>query len=398
MKIVLVHNRYREPGGEDIVFESEKGLLERAGHQVVSYVRSNDELQEASMLGRVGIAGRMVWSSETRSDFDAILAEVRPDIVHIHNTFMVISPSIYSACSERKIPVIQTLHNFRLLCPAGNFFRDGNVCHDCVEQTLLQSIRYGCYRNSRAETAGVALMLAFHRVLGTWRKSVTRFIALTQFAKEKFIEAGFPSERIVVKPNFTDSDPSERSGPGEYATYIGRLTQDKGLRVLLNAWSLLPKQYPLHIVGDGPERAALETQARELRLSGVTFQGRLSRAEAIETVKGARFSVVPSIWYEGFPMCVVEAFACGTPVLSSRLGGLEEIVQDHTTGLHFSPGDARDLAAKVGWAMEHRDELVKMGRAARRTYVANYTAEKNYSLLLSIYEQASVASVASVPR
>ena len=162
-------------------------------------------------------------------------------------------------------------------------------------------------------------MLAFHRVLGTWRTSVTRFIALTQFAKERFVEAGFPSERFVVKPNFADPDPSERSGPGEYAVYVGRLTQAKGLRVLLDAWYQLPEQYPLYIIGDGPERAALEAQAREQRLSGVTFQGWLSRAEVIETVKGARFSVVPSIWYEGFPMCVVEAFACGTPVLSSRL-------------------------------------------------------------------------------
>jgi len=393
MKIVLVHNRYREAGGEDVVFESERRLLEGAGHQVIAYERSNAELQDESPVQRVVIARRMVWSSETRSEFASILDKERPEIVHIHNTFMVISPSIYSACSERKIPVIQTLHNFRLICPAGTFFRDGRICNECVDHTLLQSIRHGCYRNSRAATGAVALMLAFHRALETWRTSVTRFIALTQFAKEKFVEAGLPSEKFVVKPNFAEPDPKERSGPGEYAVYTGRLTKDKGLRVLLDGWHRLPKPYPLQIVGDGPERAALEAQVRELKLSGVTFRGWLPRGEAIETVKGARFSVVPSLWYEGFPMCVVEAFACGTPVLSSRLGGLKEIVQDHATGLHFNPGDAGDLAAKVEWGWCRPEELVRMGRTARRTYEASYTAEKNYSQLLSIYKQSSSAAV-----
>ena len=393
MKIVLVHNRYREAGGEDVVFESEKRLLERAGHQVVTFEGSNSEVTDGSRLDHIAIASRMVWSWESRRKFASVLDKTPPEIVHIHNTFMVISPSIYSVCSERKIPVIQTLHNFRLLCPAGTFFRDGHVCNDCVQQTLLQSIRYGCYRHSRAATAAVAVMLAFHRVLDTWRTHVSRFIALTQFAKEKFVEAGFPGDKFVVKPNFADPDPKERTGSGECAVYVGRLTIDKGLHVLLNAWNLLPRQYPLHIVGDGPERAALEAKARGLGLSSVTFRGWLSRAEAIETVKRARFSVVPSVWYEGFPMCVVEAFACGTPVLCSRLGGLKEIVRDCATGLHFNPGDERDLAAKVEWAWSHEAELVQMGRAARGTYEREYTAEKNYSQLLTIYEQVS-ASVA----
>jgi len=393
MKIVLVHNRYREAGGEDVVFDSERRLLERAGHSVTPYVRSNAEMQVDSLIARIAIVPRMLWSSETRLEFASILDRVRPDIVHVHNTFMRITPSIYSACAERGVPAVQTLHNFGLLCPGGNFYRHGMFCRDCVDRSLLQSVRHGCYRKSRGATAAVALMLAFHRALETYQKSVARFIALTKFAKEEFVAAGFPPDKLVVKPNFADPDPNERGGPGEYGVYVGRLTEDKGIRVLLNAWNLLPKQYPLYIVGDGPERAALEAQARELKLSGVTFRGLLSRAEAIEIVKGSRFSVVPSVRNEGFPMCVVEAFACGTPVVSSRLGGLEEIVQDHVTGLHFNPGDARDLAAKLEWAWSQQSELVKMGHAARRTYEANYTAEKNYCQLLSIYEQASVACV-----
>jgi glycosyltransferase involved in cell wall biosynthesis len=391
MKIMMVHNAYQEPGGEEIVFESEKRLLEQAGHIVIPYVRSNAELQNASLLDRIAIAPRMVWSSKTRHEFAAILGAQHPDIIHIHNTFMVISPSIYSACAERRIPVVQTLHNFRLLCPAASFFRDGSICKECVDQSLLRSVCHGCYRNSRIATAGVALMLAFHRALDTWRASVTRFIALTEFAKEKFIAAGFPSDKFVVKPNFTDPDPCERVRAGEYAVTIGRLLENKGLRVLLNAWKKLPVQYPLHIVGEGPERAALEAQARELQLSGISFRGRLSRAAAIEAVKGARFIIVPSRVYEGFPMCIVESFACGTPVLCSRLGGMAEIVEDHLTGLHFNAGDAQDLASKVEWAWTHPLELAKMGRAARGRYETDYTAGKNYSLLMGIYQQALAA-------
>ena len=390
MKIMIVHNAYQQAGGEDVVFESEKRLLEHAGHKVIPYTRSNAELQNASLVDRIAMAPQMVWSSKTRFEFAAALDAESPSIVHVHNTFMVISPSIYSACEARRIPVVQTLHNFRLLCPASNFFRDGKVCEECVDHSLLRSIRHGCYRKSRKATAGVALMLTLHRVLNTWRNSVTRFIALTEFAKEKFVAAGFPSDKFVVKPNFADPDPHQRVGVGDYAAFIGRLAEDKGLRVLLNAWRKLNSPCPLHIVGDGPERGALEAQARELQLSGITFRGRLSHAAAIETIKSARFVVVPSTWYEAFPMCIVESFACGVPVLCSRLGGMQEIVTDQHTGLHFIPGDPQDLALKVEWAWNHPAEIAAMGRAARDRYETYYSAEKNYSLLMGIYEQALV--------
>jgi glycosyltransferase involved in cell wall biosynthesis len=388
MKIVVVHNTYREAGGEDVVFENEKSLLRRNGHTVILYVRSNEELQDIYLVDRLTIAAQMIWSSKTRRAFAAILDAECPDIVHVHNTFMAISPSIYSACSERNIPVVQTLHNFRLLCPAGNFYRDGVICNECVTQNLLQSVRHGCYRNSRAATAGVALMLASHRALDTWRRSVARFIVLTEFAKRKFVDSGFPSDRFIVKPNFADHDPGERVGPGKYALFVGRLVENKGLRVLLNAWKELPEQYPLHIVGDGPDRSTLEAEGREGQLSRITFRGRLSREEVIEATKSACFLIVPSTLYEGLPMCIVESFACGTPVLCSRLGGLAEIVEDQLTGLHFNPGDPKDLARKVEWAWNHQLELSEMSRAARAKYETDYTAEKNYSLLMEIYEQA----------
>jgi len=392
MKIVLVHNAYQQPGGEDVVVASERRLLESEGHQVIPYFRSNMELQDASALARIAIVPRMVWSSQARRDFAVLLDAERPDIVHIHNTFMVISPSIYSACSERKIPVVQTLHNFRLLCPAANFYRAGHVCEECVDHGLLRGVRHACYRNSVAATASVALMIALHRKLNTWRDGVTRFIALTEFQKQKFVASGFPSEKFTVKPNFVDPDPCERANAGESVVYVGRLAEDKGLRVLLSAWKQLGTPYPLQIVGDGPERASLETQTRDLQLSGVTFRGRLPRSETMAAIQNARFLVVPSTWYETFGMIIAESFACGTPVLCSRLGAMAEIVTDQSTGLHFTAGDAQDLAHKVEWAWQHPTDLARMGRAARAKYESDYTAKRNYSLLLQIYEHAMAAN------
>lgn len=388
MKILMVHNSYQEPGGEDVVFESEKRLLERSGHKVIPYVRSNMELQDASFLDQIAIVPRMVWSSKTRNEFAAALDAECPDIVHVHNTFMVISPSIYSACSKKGIPVVQTLHNYRLLCPAAEFFRDGGTCEGCTDHGLLLSIYHGCYRNSRGATAGVALMLALHRALGTWRTSVTRFIALTEFVKEKFVAVGFPADQFTVKPNFAEPDPGKREGTGEYAVFVGRLDEKKGAPVLLEAWKKLHVRFPLHIIGDGPERAALEAQARECQLSEISFRGRLPHHEVMKIVKGAQFTIVPSRWYEAFPMCIVESFACGTPVLCSRLGGIAEIVEDRVTGLHFNPGDAQGLANTVEWAWKHPSELEKMGSAARVKYETHYTAEENYLLLMGIYKQA----------
>src|SRR5215472_8607727 len=251
MRIVLVHNFYRQAGGEDVVFESEKRLLERAGHTVIPHVRSNKDLKETSLADRIGIASQMIRSRESRQSFASLLDAERPNVVHVHNTFMVISPSIYSACSERGIPVVQTLHNFRLLCPVSSFFRKGVVCEECVDHSLFRSVFHGCYRNSSQASGAVFLMLATHRDLGTWQKSVTRYIALTHFAKEKFVRAGFPAGKIVIKPNFADPDPGERRGAGEYALFVGRIDQTKGTRVLLDAWNRLPAKCSLHVVGDG---------------------------------------------------------------------------------------------------------------------------------------------------
>jgi glycosyltransferase involved in cell wall biosynthesis len=396
MKIVLVHNQYQQGGGEDVVFAQECRNLKRAGHEVVIYRRSNSEIKDSAPLGRLALAKDTIWSTRTRRDFAQLLARETPDIVHVHNTFVVISPSIYSACQECGIPVIQTLHNFRLMCPAATFYRDGNVCEACADGGLWNAVRHGCYRSSRTASATVALMLATHRLLGTWR-SIDGFIALTAFAREKFIRAGIDPKTIFVKPNFIDPDPGPRTTAGDYAVFSGRLSAEKGVMTLLRAWERLPVRCPLQIVGDGPEGPSLEAFVCERKLRGVTFRGRLSREDTLAIVRGASFVIVPSVCYEGFPMGIAEAMACGAPIICSRLGAMEEIVTDGVTGLHFRAGDADDLACKVEWAWRHPSEMCEIGRAARREYEDRYTADKNYSLLREIYERTLNRAIDSVP-
>ena len=385
IKIILVHNSYQQPGGEDVVFDQERQLLERAGHQVVAYRRSNHEIEELSAVGRLALVKQTVWATDTRQELSRLLRQEKPQLVHVHNTFLMVSPSIYSACREAGVPVVQTLHNYRLLCPAANLFRDGRVCEECIEHSLWRSVRYACYRESRMATATSALMLAAHRRLGTWTTMVDSYIATTEFARRKFVAAGFPPHKMRVKPNFVASDPGLKEAEGEYALFVGRLSPEKGLKTLLAAWEQLHSPRPLLVVGDGPMRAELESAAAGCGLSNVHFRGRVNRAEATLAMKKARFLVVPSECYENFPMAIAEAFACGTPVVCSRLGAMQEIVTDGLTGLHFSPGDPGDLAAKAEWAWAHTKHMEQMGRQARQEYEARYTAQKNYSVLMDIY-------------
>ncbi len=315
MKILLVHNFYQQPGGEDVVFAQERQLLERKGHQVITYTRDNDEANPSSAFDRLRLIRRIISAPDSRRDIAAILRTEKPDVAHIHNTFMMISPSIYEACNEACVPIVQTLHNFRLFCPASTFCRNGRVCEDCSQVGLASSVRHACYRSSRASTAAVALMLQVHRVQGTWNRRVNAFIALTEFAKRKFVDNGLLPQRIHVKPNFVDPDPGEREVPGDYALFVGRLSPEKGVSTLLKAWGLVRASIPLKIAGDGPLRSELEAQSRELGRRPIEFLGRVSGTEARSLIKNARFVVIPSVWYEGFPMMNAESFACGVPVL-----------------------------------------------------------------------------------
>ena len=398
MKILLVHNTYQQPGGEDVVFSQERQLLERVGHQVLTCCRSNAEIADLSVLRRLALVKQMVWATDTRREIARLIRREKPHLVHVHNTFLMVSPSIYAACKEEHVPVVQTLHNYRLLCPAAIFYRDGHVCEECAEHNLWHGVFYGCYRESRAETAGVALMLEVHRLLRTWTKMVDAYVALTEFARQKFIAGGLPPERVFTKPNFVHPDPGERVDSGQYALFVGRLSPEKGLDTLVAAWKLLGSRIPFMVVGGGPLSTGLAAEAAQHRLSNVSLRGRLTRAESCRAIKGARFLVLPSGCYENFPMTVVEAFACGVPVICSRLGAMEEIVADGRTGLHFTVGDAQDLTQKIEWAWTHPEQMAEMGKEARRQYEAKYTAEKNYSLLMDIYQRVTGAGTAVTPK
>jgi glycosyltransferase involved in cell wall biosynthesis len=392
MKILLVHNQYQIPGGEEVVFEQERELLERAGHTVLTYCRTNYEAESYTGLRKLALVKNIAWSSDTSAALGRLLREEKPDVVHVHNTFMMMSSSVFEACRTAGVPVVQTLHNFRMFCPAANFIRDGKVCEECVEHTMLRGIRYGCYRNSSAATATVALIIEAQRR----RKAYADFyVALSQFSREKLIANGIPAEKLCVKPNFVHPDPGERRSAGNYAIYAGRLSDEKGLDTLLAAWQQLQCDIPLMIVGDGPLLAPLQKMAAELKLTGVTFAGRLPRSQTQEAIKAARFLLSPSQCYENFPMGIAESFACGVPVICSRLGGMQELVEDGFTGLHFTPGNPAELADKVQWAWSHPEEMRSMGRHARLEYLNKYTAEKNYPLLMEIYQRVTATEPAA---
>ena len=386
MKILLLHNYYQQSGGEDAVVEQEKALLESKGHQVRLLAASNDAI--SNIRSRAKAALGTIYSRGSRVQVEKEIKSFHPEIVHIHNCFPLLSPSVYYACKAAGVPVVQTLHNFRLICPNALLFRDGKLCEDCLEKSRWQAVRHACYRQSRSASSAVAAMLSFHHWYGTWKNLVNCYIALSEFSRAKFIEAGLPPEKIVVKPNFVLPDPGVGPGSREYAVFLGRLSEEKGLRTLVQAWAHVNRNCPLRVIGEGPLLNEIRSEISRSALSHVRLDGRLSRQESLTALQGARIFILPSNCYENFPMTIAEAYACGTPVLASRLGAMQEIVRGGCTGLHFTPGDAEDLAKKVEWAWAHPEEMRAMGRNARTEYELKYSAERNYNLLLAIYHQA----------
>ncbi len=388
MTVLLVHNRYQQRGGEDVVFEAEAGLLEGRGHAVDRLGVDNRAIAaDGSLLAAARLGLQTVWSRDGANQVRRALRACRPDVAHFHNTFPLISPAAYYACADAGVPVVQTLHNYRLLCPAALLFRDGHVCEDCLGKLVpWPGVLHRCYRGSRAATGAVATMLAVHRLLGTWERKVDVFIALTEFARRKFIEGGLPADRIVVKPNFVYPDPGPGAHDGGYALFVGRLSPEKGIRTLLAAWERLGMGIPLKIAGDGP--LADEVAWAAEHNPHVEWLGSQPLDRVYALMGAAALVIVPSECYESFPRVIVEAYAKGTPVIASDLGALAELVDDGRTGLRFRSGDPDDLAAKIEWAWTHPRELTEMGREGRREFERKYTAERNYELLMEIYQRA----------
>lgn len=389
MPVLLVHNRYQNRGGEDIVFEAERALLERKGHRVEVYERHNDEIREFGLTERILLAGRTVRAKDSALALREILRTRRPEVAVFYNTFPLISPAVFSECVEAKVPAIQVLPNYRLICPGAQHLRSGRVCERCVGKSVpWPGVVHGCYRKSRSASAVVAAMLTYHRLTGTWKHRVDTYIVLTEFMREKMVAGGLPAEKIVVKPNFLDPDPGPRSTESDYALFVGRLSREKGIQTLLNAWESLT-DIPLKIVGDGPLKPIVEQTLADRTGSPIELLGWLDRDEVLDRLRKARFLVVPSEWYEGFPLTMVEALACGVPIVGSRIGGVGEIVADGTSGLLFEPGNVADLIEKVK-SMWFDDTLrAERGRNARSQFENGFTAEKNYQLLMEIFERCT---------
>lgn len=388
MRILSIHNAYQIRGGEDESRACEEQLLRDHGHQVDVYEDTNDRI---ATLSSAQLAAKTIWSNEAYQAVKDHLTQHQVDVVHVQNFFPLISPAVHHAAKAAGVPVVQTLRNYRLLCPNGLFFRQGSVCEDCLGKAIpYPGVLHGCYRESRPASAGVAAMMVAHRALKTWTHTVDYFIALTEFARQKFIEGGLPAHKIIVKPNFVAPDPGVGQGDGGFMLYVGRLSVEKGLDTLIEAWRRLEHPVPLKIVGDGP-LAGLVTEAAQ-QLDTVEWLGRRPMTEVHQLMGQATAVVFPSKWYETFGRVAVEAFAKGTPVVAANIGAIAELVKSGYTGQLFCPGDPDDLATQVKWVVEHPAAVQTMRHQARAEFEAKYTAAANYRRLIDIYDKASAST------
>lgn len=376
-RVLVVHNRYQLPGGEDAVVDAEIALLRANGHDVMAYTRDNHELRELNALDAFTQA---LWSRRTSDEVAGLMKRFRPDVIHVHNTFALVSASVYWAAARAAVPVVQTLHNFRLMCVQAMFLHEGRVCEDCLGHVPWRGVTRKCYRNSGLQSAALAAMVGMHRALGTYRSKVARYIALTDFCRAKFIEGGLPAARITVKPNFVDIAPQPEL-PRHGGLFVGRLSEEKGLDVLVEALKELPT-VRLDVIGDGPARSRLASCPQ------FNLLGWLSPDEVQERMRRAAYLVMPSIWYENFPRTLVESYACGLPVVASQLGAMSELVDHGRTGLLFESGRAGDLARHLAWAEAFPAKMRAMGERARETYESRFTPARNYAQLAAIYEDA----------
>jgi glycosyltransferase involved in cell wall biosynthesis len=391
VRVLFIHNNYRTsaPSGEDTVARNERKLLEDNGVEIVDYQKFNDDIDESTLLSRVRLALNSVWSRTAYREISELIKRTRPDVAHVHSVHPQISPAVYAACKKGGVPVVHTLHNYRYICPGALLLRDGKPCEKCVGRWPLGALRHRCYHGSLAASAALVAMICFHRLRGSFSGEVDRYIALTEFAKARLVAGGFPEEKIEVKPNCSapiclNPEPRER-----HAVYVGRLTAEKGVRTLIAAWALVT-ELPLKVIGDGALRPVLEAFVREHRLE-VEFLGSQPRETVLELIGRSTLQIIPSECYEGFPMAVLEAYACGTPVLASRIGGLAEVVREGVTGLFFEPGNVTELAGQVNRLGSNPRRAALLGSGGRALFQERYTQERNFQQLMAIYRRAGAA-------
>jgi len=393
MKVLMLHNCYRQPGGEDTVFQAEARLLRDHGIEVLDVEFDNQVHGESPLPGTVRLALESAWSDSSHAEVSRLCREFRPDVAHIHNFWMRLSPSAHAACQQAGVPVVQTLHNFRLLCVNSNLLRDGRVCEDCLGGGPWRGVLHRCYRDSLVASAVMARMIASSR-RRAWDQYVDAFVVLSRHCQAKFNAASLPPERMFVKANFMadPGPPAGRPSASNVMVYAGRLSQEKGVRSLLDGWACgrLSSLGQLLIVGDGEDRAALQRHAASLGLEepGVTFAGWKTRAEVQSLVASSRAVAVPSICYETSPMSVVEAYAAGRPVVAADHGSMSETVHQGRTGWKFPVAQPGPMAEALREALLDDALADRLGRGARAEYLAHYTPERNFEVLMGIYRFA----------
>jgi glycosyltransferase involved in cell wall biosynthesis len=384
LRVLMLHNRYLQRGGEDVSFETDCRLLREAGDVVDVYEEDNRRIAE---LGMAQSAARTIWSRESYWRIRRRLRQAKYDCVHVQNFFPLISPAAYYAARAEGVPVVQTLRNYRLMCAKATLFRDGRVCEDCIGKSVpWPAILHACYRDSVSATLAVSAMIVTHRMLRTWRSAVQAYIALTEFGRTKFVEAGLPADRIEVRPNCIHPDPGVGAHDGGFVLFAGRLSEEKGVQLLLEAWRGPARGIPLTIIGDGPMSglvAAAAATSPEIR-----WLGPRSRAETISVMKQATALVFPSQWYETFGLVIAEAYATAMPVVAARLGSAAALVRHGDTGYLYNPNDSSDLASRIRELFSNPELRRAMGAAARRAFEENYSAERSYESLIRIYRTA----------
>lgn len=362
-------------------------MLRQHGHEVEVFERHSDDLRKMGVVGKLKGAAMTPWNPIAARELRALALNFNPDVIHAHNTFPMISPAIFFAM--RGWPRVLTLHNYRLVCPAAIPMRDNKTCTKCIDQkSVIPSLRHGCYRESRVATVPLALNVALHRMLGTWTKQVDAFITLSQFQKDIFVGAGLPEQRICIKPNFYPGTPNRvpyYQRP-QRIVFAGRISGEKGVDDLVEAWMLWGKGAPeLRIIGDGPLREIL--QARAAQAENIVFCGALSSSDTEIEISKARLLLVPSRWFEGFPMVIREAIALGVPIGVSDIGPLPQIASD-VGGIVFPPGDARALISFVKIIWENPAQLAKISKNCEAAFERLYSESVNYEKLISIYRKA----------
>lgn len=374
MRILIIHNSYQIRGGEDAVVQSEFDLLVNGGHEVELLILDNDSIN--CLVDKISVSLQVLYSFKSRKRISECVERFKPAIIHVHNFFPLITPSVYDVAIEYHIPIVQTLHNFRILCPNGLFLRDGNVCEKCIGGQFYHSVIYKCYRGSLPGSLAVATFDYFHRSKNTWNSKVNAFIALSEFSRSKFIEGGINSDLIHVKPNFVESVAYDQTSERRYGLYVGRLSEEKGVRVLFE--SVKDLSFPIKIVGEGPLLSKLP--------DGVEYLGKKSQEEVAKLMQSALFLVVPSICYENFPRTIVEAFSNRLAVITANHGSMKEIVTNGETGLLFEAGSAADLREKIDTAISNPELLISMGNKCLSTYNEKYSPIINLNQLVGIYK------------